>query len=116
MDTAATETDPGLSAKLEELRAKHPGEELHILADRKGRFTGIFATPTQDVWKMLLRESANPETKVTADNNLVVRCLRWPGVPEFQEAARRRPILTAKLGAVLAELAGADLEIEVKKA
>jgi hypothetical protein len=103
-------------AKIAELQEKHG--DLAI-ARPKGLGMVICKTPEQDVWERF-QEKVSTETKgsskATAHREFVLSSLVYPSRDDAIAIFRKKPALIIQLANNLADMAGADEEIEVKKA
>jgi len=110
---------PILDDAIARLKQENPGAELHLLdvEDDDGAvvFEGVFRAPSVPLWKKFRTEVLNEQTRLVADRNLVVACLAFPPYDVFAAAEARFPAIVGKIGSSIADLAGADHKVKVRK-
>lgn len=105
-----------IDQKLEELHAKYG--DLAI-ARPKGLGVVVCKTPEQEVWERFQEKcssEAKGSSKATAHREFVLSCLVYPTREEAIAIFQRKAAIIVRLADKLADMAGADEEIEVKKA
>lgn len=96
--------------KLEELQAKH-GRIAHVEVDGK---LFAFRAPSLDEWEDYL-ESLTKKRRGVCHRELAQVVLAHPALEDLQALFQSQPGITARIGDAVAELAGNDIEVTVKK-
>lgn len=99
--------------KIEELRQKHPGAELHRL--RVAGEVLIVRSPSAAAWERFTSKRGDAGTRFAACRQLVIDCVLQPAGTALLEVLDRRPGLVDSVSVKLAELAGAAEEAEAEK-
>lgn len=100
-------------SKIEEIRQKHPGAELHRL-----KLAGevlIVRSPSYPSWERFTAKRADASTRFAACKQLVIDCVLHPAGQELFDVLERRPGLVDSVSVKLAEFAGAAEEAEAEK-
>jgi hypothetical protein len=100
-------------ATIEELKAKYPDEDLHLLSG--GGVEAIARAPRAKEANQFRDLLFNEKTRPRAMERLVRACVVWPSAAELGKLLDQKPLLAEKWAEKLQELAGGEVEIEVKK-
>jgi hypothetical protein len=107
-----------MDAKLiEELKAKHPADELHRLGGTKEIV--VVKCPSAPLWeamqdKVLDAKSTQPQRRAAA-HNLLISCVVFPSAEKVAELLERKPGLLQTFTNQLSEIAGVDNEARSEK-
>lgn len=100
-------------SKIEEVRQKHPGAELHLV-----RIAGeelVVRAPTAAAWERFTAKRGDPSTRFVACKQLIIDCAALPTGADLVAMLDRRPGLVDSISSKLAEIAGATQEAEAEK-
>lgn len=101
------------ASKIEELRQKHLGAELHRV-----RIAGeelVARSPSAAAWERFTARRGDPSTRFAACRQLLVDCVLHPTGAELGDLIERRPGIVDSVASKLAELCGAAMEAEAEK-
>lgn len=96
---------------IDQLKEEH--DEVYILTADEHEV--VVRPPTDKEFERFAASSANDAKLLSAMNTLVLDVTLHPSREEMKALFKRRPGLGASLGKQVVKLAGANLEVEVKK-
>lgn len=98
--------------QVEDLRVKHGGLLAHVVIDGK---LYAFRAPELEEWEEY-QEALSKKTRGVAFRELAqVTCVCPENIDELKQLFARRPASPARIADAVADLAGADFELTVKK-
>lgn len=100
-------------SSLDALKSKYPGVQLHLAECDEGAI--VFRTPPRGEWKRFVSEAAEKARAGEALAALVRSCLVWPDLGTYDALIERLPALSEAFGTKVAEAAGVQESVVVKK-
>jgi hypothetical protein len=97
---------PITEEQIEALKAEHPGDELHLLANEEHGAEVVVKVPNDGEWKRYRTTGTDPAQRPFALRSLLLACIVYPAPAEVSAMLARRPGLVETFGAELLEIAG----------